>query len=226
MTHKHAKLGIWKLAALSAVGILGIALAISMLTSTTLLTSEQEGNTKASQQPFGTYSKNLPPRHPSPSLLSDLYGATIPSVAVAKQLSGLDIKVPSYTPIDLDLKMVKARIEPENQVKMLTLIYAPTQIGINEKSTVEDIMDFNGLIVVYTKELPGFDVTKWIDEYAKNTPTAHLVTVKGAKAIGFDGDPATGKKSQVIFYDGEIQVIVFSVAYQMAELLKIAESMT
>ncbi len=137
----------------------------------------------------------------------------------------MDVKFPTYTPTSLEMKMAKARIEPENQVSMVTLIYAPKQIAINEKSTAEDVLDYNGLIVVYTKELPSFDTVKWIDEYTKNTPNAHPVTVKGAKAVGFDGDPATGKKSQVIFYDGNIQVIIFSVAYQKVDLLNIAESM-
>lgn len=224
MTQEHAKSGIWKLLAIGVIGTLGIVLVVSMLTSTALV-SEQADNTNASLQNFGAYTKNLPPRHPAPSPLSDLYGTTVPSVTDARKLSGMDVKIPTYTPTSLEMKMVKARVEPENQVSMVTLIYAPKQIAINEKSTAEDVLDYNGLIVVYTKELPSFDTAKWINEYTKNTPNAHLVTVKGAKAVGFNGDPATGKKSQVIFYDGDIQVIVFSVAHQKADLLKIAESM-
>lgn len=224
MMHKHARSGIWTLLAFAAVGIVGIVFAASTLASSAPV-SEKEESKKTLDQPNVIYSKNLLQHHPPPSLLSDLYGATFPSVAAARQASGLDVKVPSYTPSNLDMKVVKARIEPDNQVKMVTLIYVPKQFEINDNTTAEDVLDHSGLIAIYTKMLPGFDAAKWVDQYAKNTPSSQLTTVHGANAIAFEGDPAAGKRSQIIFYDGDIQVILLSLAYQKAELMKIAESM-
>lgn len=206
-----------KLSVSAGLGILGIVLVL--IVSPHFATEKTTG-----EPPFGAYSSNLSARHPPPAPLTTMYGNTVSSVSEASQLSGVLAKNPSYLPPNLELKMIKTKVQPENQVEAVTLIYAPKQISINETSTFEDVLDYNGMIIVQAIESSSFDSAKWVDSYGANTPGAKFITVHGAKAIGFDGDPTTGKPSQIIYFDGRTQVIMLSVAHQSAELLKTAES--
>ena len=205
------------------IGVLGLA-ALSVVGS--LNPNGTTGTLGYGQEvPYGTYSKNLPARHPPPILLGDMYGKTAQSSSDASSLSGMTVKTTQQLPSNTELKMIKTRIEPDTQFKMVTSIYAPKQIRINENSTFADVMDYNGLIIVQTKEQPNFDISKWIDEYGTQTPGASFVTVHGKKAIGISGDPMLGQRSQIIYYDKDVQVILVSVGHKMHELLKMAESM-
>lgn len=210
-----------KTIALAGMAVIAVIFAIQLLAPSSILNNQKNTD----QEEYGTYGENLPERHPPPRHLIAMYGEPVRSVNDAKQLSLLDVKTPSLIPSNLELMMVNTRIEPENQVNMVTQIYAPKEVTINTNSTFEDVMDNNGMIIVHTKELPGFDANKWIDEYVKNTPGAETIMIHGQKAVGFDGDAKTGKRSQAIFYDGGIQVILVSVGQSKATLIQTAESM-
>ena len=179
------------------------------------------------KKPYGQYSKFLSTiKNPGPILLSDMYGNDSPSIVSANQLSGLAAKTPTYVPSDLELKTIKTRTDPNGgPLKMATLIYAPKQISLDAKTTVNDVLDYNGLIVVYMKELPNVDRATWMNDYLSSAPGTHEVTIHGQKAIGTNGVPQNGMKSQVIYYDGDAEVIMFSTGYSESDLIKIAESM-
>lgn len=164
-------------------------------------------------------------RKAPPRPLDAMYGQSVDSVNTARTLSLLDVKSPLTIPAELELKSVNVRVEPDNQLNMVTQIYVPKDVNFDAITTFEDVMNESGIIVVQTKEAPNFDSNMWIDEYVKQTPNAHQITVNGKKAVGFEGDVKTGKRSQVIFYEGDIQVILVSAGQSKATLIQMAESL-
>ena len=179
------------------------------------------------QKPFGQYSKFLSTiKHPGPTPLSDMYGNDSPSITSANQQAGLNAKIPTYVPSGLELKAIKTKTDPNGgQSSMVTLIYAPKQINLNAKTTITDVLDYNGVIAFYSMESPNIDRAKWMNDYISFAPGAHGITIHGQKAIGTNGVPQNGMKSQVIYYDGDAEVIMFSVGYSESDLIKIADSM-
>ncbi len=163
-------------------------------------------------------------RTPPPTPLPVFYGNTVSDVATASQLTGIQVKAPSYLPTGIELKMVKIKVQSDVNLKQVALIYAPTSTTVTDDWTFEQVMDSKGIIVIYTQESPSFDKAKWVKDYATSVPGAESKTVHGASAIGINGDPQAGIRSQVIFYDGNVLVLLVSVHYQEAELLKISES--
>lgn len=177
-------------------------------------------------RPFGQFSKYLPAKHPSPVLLSDIYGNNSPSISSANQASGLSAKIATYVPSGLELKTIKTKIDPNGgPSKMVTLIYAPKQVSFDAKTTMNDVLDYNGVIALYMTDLSTGDRAKWMNDYIASIPNTDAITIHGQKAIGTNGVPQNGMKSQVIFYDGNTEVILFSVGYSESDLIKIAESM-
>jgi len=181
----------------------------------------------AAQKPFGQYSKFLSTiKHPGPIPLSDIYGNDSSSIISANQLAGLNAKIPAYVPSGLELKVIKTKMDQSGgQSNMVTLIYAPKQINIDAKTTITNVLDYNGVIAFYMKDSPDKDRAKWMNDYISSAPGAHAITIHGQQAIGTNGVPQNGMKSQVIFYDGDAEVIMFSVGYSESDLIKIAESM-
>jgi hypothetical protein len=179
------------------------------------------------KRPVGEYSKFLSTiKHPPPIQLSDMYGYDSPSISSANQLSGLSAKIPTYIPSDLELKTIKTRMDSGGSpLKMVTLIYTPKQFSLNAKTTVNDVLDYNGVIILYMNELPTVDKAKWMNDYIGSNQGTNAITIHGQKAIGTNGVPQNGMKSQVIFYDENTEVILFSTGYSESDLMQIAESL-
>lgn len=199
----------------------------TVMTLVATMSIMSEITTKESQATIqdSTHTKNQYERHPPPRKLTMLYGEPIKSVADAKQMSTLNVKTSSTIPSQMELKMVNARVEPANQVDMITQIYMPKQFTIDSESTFEYVMNNNGVIIVQEKEQFNFDSDKWIDDYVKNTPEAQLISINGHKAVGFNNDPIRGARSEVIFYDGNTQIILVSLGQSLSSLTQIAASL-
>lgn len=178
------------------------------------------------QRPFGLFSKYLPAKHPPPISLSELYGSDFPSIGAADQATGLPAKVATYVPSGLELKTIKTKIGPiGDPSRMVTIIYAPKQVSFDAKTTMYDVLDHNGIIALYMTDLFTGDRAKWMNDYIASIPSTHEITIHGEPAVGTNGIPQNGMKSQVIFFEGNTEVILFSVGYSESDLIKIAESM-
>lgn len=186
----------------------------------------QTASDSVGNRPLGQFSKYLPAKHPPAILLSDMYGNNSPSIDSANQASGLSAKIATSIPLGLELKTIRTKIDPDGgPMKMVTLIYAPKQSSFDVKTTMNDVLDYNGVIALYMTDLSTGDRAKWMDDYIASTPNTHAITIHGQNAIGTNGVSQNGMKSQVIFYDGNTEVILFSVGYSESDLIKIAESM-
>lgn len=202
----------------------GIGMVIALVATMSIVSEVNIKESQATTQD-DTHAKNSYDRQPPPRKLTMLYGEPVKSVIDARQMSTLSAKIPSKVPMQMELKLVNARIEPANNVDMITQIYGPKQFTINSESTFEDVMNNNGIIVVQEKEQSNLDSNKWIDEYVKNTPEAKLININNHEAVGFDNDPSRNARSEVIFYDGNVQIILVSLGQPLSSLTQIAESL-
>ncbi|MDE1818898.1 MAG: hypothetical protein KGI19_09900 [Thaumarchaeota archaeon] len=210
---------------ITAITVSAIALLVGAIVLSPMIQAQISPDS-TDKRPFGQFSKYLPVRHPPAILLSDMYGNDSASIGDANKATGLSAKVATSLPSDLELKKIKTNVESnDGPMKMVTLIYAPKQISFDSKSTMDDVLNANGVIALYMTDLSTADKAKWMDDYIASTPNAHATTIQGQKAVGINGIPENGMKSQVIYYDGNTKVILFSVGFSESELTQMSESM-
>jgi hypothetical protein len=210
-----------KILSIVALIVMGTILLSTAIVSNTLVNTNE---IKPSERPIGTYSKSLPTRSPLPMTLTDSYGELAVSIDQAKRLSSMEVKTLSKLPKGTELQSVYIKKDAQNDTYLVTQVYTPREMQVTAYTTFADVMDNNGIIVLYSKEATNFDRQSWLEQYSKN-PNVDVVVINGMNAIAIDGTPENGERSQIMFYDQDVFVNLVSVGYHRADLIEMAKSL-
>jgi hypothetical protein len=177
--------------------------------------------------PFGLFTYNLPPRNPPPLPL-DAYGNSHDNPSLSTLVSIVSdpslALIPSYAPADQERKFTMT--QSNNDGEIVSLFYLPSSVDITAISTLDDVLDHNGYVILLLNNQysPGL-VDALVEEYGYHD-SAEKILINNFPAFSVTGDPIKGEKSEIMFYDeNEIKIDIFSIAYTPAELVKIAESL-
>jgi hypothetical protein len=181
------------------------------------------------QQTIPTDHNIILQRGPPPRQL-DAWGPQVSSMNIAKSMTGYaSASLPSYVPAQLKLESVRAKISTQTGDKFLTAIYTPQGITARDNDTFESVMDGSGMLIVYTQinQSPTFNLTKWMQSFVSEAPNVrHLETINGHPAIVTLGNPQIDATNQVLIYIDNLQINLVSKNYDIAELVKAAQSIS
>lgn len=164
---------------------------------------------------------------PPPMTLDSMYGDVIIDQSnLDPDIKSPNIHQPIVSPIDvllpsgIELKKTMATGDPEWFADMTTTIYGPKSINYENVTTVDDVLDNHGIIIIQTFE-KQYDRDTWLTSFVKQIgDAANLLEQNGNKIVSINGDPQKGTISEIIFHKQRMQIDVISVAYNANDLLK------
>src|SRR3989344_9206366 len=208
--------------------LLGLAVSFTVMTTSVLVfQSDSLIEVNSQELPYlNKYSESLISKKvpPMPSI-ERMYGSEYETITDLKTRSNTDVKESTTLPDGIELKLLLTKGTPEEKSRLTTVIYGPTSIDYNQLETLTDILDSHGIVVLYHEEQRSFDKNQWYEDVLSQRQHTQPIKVANIAGIGVAGNPEEGHGSKVIFHRENVQIQLISVAYDMIDLIRVAESL-
>lgn len=164
---------------------------------------------------------------PPPMTLDSMYGDVIIDQSnLDPDIKAPNIHQPIVSPLDvilppgIELKKTMATGDPDWFADMTTTIYGPKDINYENVTTVDDVLDNHGIIIIQAFE-KQYDRDTWLTAFLNQLGNVGELIVKdGTKIVKIHGDPQKGTVSEIIFHKQRMQIDAISVAYNANDLIK------
>lgn len=191
------------------VAVTGVAIGTySYLSLIQIPTSDQERSSVEQAQ------DDIPRRGP---IYLSMYKVTT-TLPDAEHTVGHKINIPSNIPSGQAIKLVK--LIPEENI--VAVFIAPADMELDDSTSVDEILQKNGILVLYNRMQPTFDADTWMNSWVEQG-SGEFVTVNGIKGVGTEHGPEEWDYSQLQWFYKGIHYNLVS-GMPLADLLKTAES--
>ena len=165
---------------------------------------------------------------PPPMTLDSMYGEEVfdqsnldLSTKAPKMRHAIVSPIDVLLPPGIELKKTMVEGDPGWFAEMTTTIYGPKSINFENVTTIDNVLDNHGIIIIQTFEKHKYDRDNWITSFVNQIgDAATLIKQDGKKIVSINGDPQKGIVSEVIFHNQRMQIDAISVAYNANDLLK------
>lgn len=182
-------------------GVIGISILAAVVIA---IFAFQQSQPVATELPIAT----------QPEFELGTYGQTF-SLADAESVLGYEIKLPTYLPVDNELRMIKV----DNSTKWSFVIYSPTAIDDSTKES--ELVENDGFIITNAPAPEVTDVDAEIQRFVEFG--GKEIVMRNFRGVGFTDVPLMPGYSEIHWWNDGLHRII-GANFDFVELTKIIES--